>query len=196
MAVADDIRAVRDRVLVELTAADDYYTDTQVAWEIIRTSVKAGTKFTNRNAATGTATTEAELVGKSRGYVPGQLPEATFQQFLSIFENFFFDLLRLWLIAYPQNLGAKKVDFKTILEAPDKDAITLHVVNKELNEILYERPAGWFIYLEERAKLGCPTTDDIDRIAEATASRDVLVHNRGVASKMYVAKPGILARST
>src|SRR5206468_2578675 len=110
------------------------------------------------------------------------------------FENFFFDLLRLWLLAYPQSLAGKQVDFKAVLEAPDKDAIALLVVNKELNELLYDRPAAWFAYLEGKAKLGCLTSDEIDRFAEAKASRDVLVHNRGVATKTYESKAGKQAR--
>ena len=57
-----------------------------------------------------------------------QLAQATFQQFISIFENFFFDFLRLWLQAYPQNLFGKKLDFKAAWEAPDKDAITLWTI--------------------------------------------------------------------
>jgi hypothetical protein len=48
--------------------------------------------------------------------------------------------------------------------------------------------------LDDKVKLGCPTADEIDRIAEAKASRDVLVHNRGVASKTYESKAGKLAR--
>ncbi len=139
-------------------------------------------------------TTQADLAGKSSAYVTQQVAEATFQQFISIFESDFFDLLRLWLLAYPQNLIGKKVDFKAILDAPDKEAITLQVVSKELNEILYDRPMGWFAYLEDKAKLGCPTPDEIERIAEAKASRDALVHNRGVASKTYESKAGKLAR--
>ena len=156
--------------------------------------IQAGAAFSVRNTATGTVTTQADLAGKSRGYVVEQLAEATFQQFISIFENYFFDLLRLWLMAYPQNLIGKKVDFKAVLDAPDKDAITLLVVNKELNDILYDRPTGWFAYLEDKAKLGCPTPDEIEKIAEAKASRDVLVHNRGVAGKTYESKAGKLAR--
>ena len=194
MALADDIRALRDRVLADLNAAHDYYTDTQIAWQIVHEAVQAGTAFSIQNAVTGTVTTQANLTGKARGYVKEQLAEATFQQFISIFENYFFDLLRLWLITYPQNLIGKKVDFKAVLDAPDKDAITLLVVNKELNEILYDRPAGWFAYLEDKAKLGCPTPDEIENIAEAKASRDVLVHNRGVAGKTYELKAGKLAR--
>jgi len=194
MALAEDIRALRDRALADLHAAHDYYTETKIAWRIVHKVVQAGHTFSIRNLITGTVTTQAELAGKARGYVAEQLAEATFQQFVAIFENYFFELLRLWLLAYPQNLIGKKVDFKAILDAPDKDAITFLVVSKELNELLYERPTGWFAYLEDKAKLGCPTADEIDRIAEAKASRDVLVHNRGVASKTYQSKAGKLAR--
>jgi hypothetical protein len=194
MALADDIRALRDRVLADLNSAHDYYTDTTIAWDMVRQVIAAGQTFSVRNMITGTVTTQADLAAKASGYVAGQLAEATFQQFISIFENYFFDLLRLWLLAYPQNLFGRKVDFQAVWDAPDKDAITLLVVNRELNEILYERPAAWFAYLEDRAKLGCPTADEIDRIAEAKASRDVLVHNRGVAGKTYTSKAGTLAR--
>jgi len=194
MALADDIRGLRDRVLADLNGSHNYYTDTKIAWDIVRRVIAAGHTFSIRNMTTGTVTTQAELASKAREYVAEQLAEATFQQFISIFENFFLDLLRLWLMAYPQSLSGKKVDLQVVLDAPNKDAITLMVVNKELTEILYERPTGWFKYLGDKVKLGCPTPDEIDRIAEAKASRDVLVHNRGVASKIYEAKAGRLAR--
>lgn len=194
MALADETAALRDRALIALNAAYDYYTDTKIAWDLVCQVIAAGHRFSIRNQLTGTLTTHTDLANRSMGYVTEQLAEATFQQFISILENYFFDLLRLWLLAYPQNLIGKKVDFKVILDAPDKDAITSLVVNRELNAILYERPTGWFAYLEDKAKLGCPRPAEIDQIAEAKASRDVLVHNRGVASKTYEAKAGKLAR--
>jgi hypothetical protein len=194
MALADDIRAVRDRALADLNAAHDYYTDTKIAWRIVQKFVQSGGAFSSRSMATGTVTTQAELASKARGYVVEQLAEATFQQFVSIFEYYLFDLLRLWLMAYPQSLIRRTVEFKAVLDAPDKDAITLLVVTKELNEISYDRPTAWFAYLEEKTKLGCPTQDEIERIAEAKASRDVLVHNRGVVGKTYELKAGKLAR--
>jgi hypothetical protein len=194
MGLANDIESLRDRVLADLSAAHDYYADTQIAWRIVHNAVQVGAKFTHRNRATRTVSTQADLAAKARGYVKVQLAEATFLQFMSIFEDFFFDLCRLWLLSYPQNLFGRKVDFKAIWESPDKDALALLVVNKELNEVLYERPTGWFAYLEDKVKLGCPTADEIDRIAEAKASRDVLVHNRGIAGKTYELKAGTLAR--
>src|SRR5579862_7773546 len=112
MALAGDIQTLRDRVLAELNAAHDYYTDTKIAWDIVRQFTAAGRMFTIQNKATGTTTTQADLAGKARGYVAEQLTDATFQQFIAIFENYFFDLLHLWLMAYPKNLSGKKVDFK------------------------------------------------------------------------------------
>jgi hypothetical protein len=194
MALGNDLRALGDRALADLNAAHDYYADTLAAWKFVEDKVKAGATFTNQNPATGTVTPQGDLVARAVKYVAGPLAEATFQQFLAIIETFVLDLLRLWLLAYPQGLGAKQVLFKDILDAPDKDSVTLLVVNRELNDILYQRPKDWFANLEARVKLGCPTADEIDQIAEAKASRDVLIHNRGVANKIYLVKAGKLAR--
>jgi hypothetical protein len=194
MALDDDIRALRDRALAELAAAHDYYTDTKMAWQIVHNVIQAGQKVTIRNLTTGSVTGEAQLAEKALGYVAGDLARATFQQFVSIFENFFFDFLRLWLMAYPQSLGGKELQFKTVLDAPDKEGVTIYVVNKELNEIAYERPREWFAYLETRAKLGCPAPEEIERIGEAKASRDILAHNRAIANRIYESKAGKFAR--
>ncbi len=216
MTLADEIRALRDRALAELKGAHDYYSDTKIAWGIVRESVRAGNRFTIRtfpdvaialeppmgegsssvlrSNQTGTVTTETELVGRARDYIKRQLPEATFQQFISIFEAFVVDLMRLWLFSYPGSLSKKQVDFGTVLELPDRDAITWFVVDKELNEITYKLPAEWFEYMDEKMTLGLPTKEEIAKFTEAKASRDVLVHNRGIANKIYESKAGKLAR--
>jgi hypothetical protein len=194
MALAEEFRALRDRALAELAAAHDYYANTKMAWRIVQQIIQGGRKFTIRNTVTGTVTREAELAEKARAYVVVDLAQATFMQFVSIFEHFFFDLLRLWLMAYPQSLSSKEILFKTVLDAPDKEGVTLYVVNKELNEIAYERPREWFAYLEARARLGCPAAEEIERIGEVKASRDILAHNRGTANKIYESKAGKAAR--
>jgi hypothetical protein len=193
MALADEIRKLRDRALADLNAVHDYYTDTKLAWDIVDEYIAAGKTIAALNIVTGTQTTEAGLRGKAQLYVR-HLAEATFQQFISIFEDFLIDLLRLWLQAYPQSLSNKTVTFEDILHAADKDAIISHVINRQLYAMGHDRPAEWFTYLEKLAKLGCPTQAEIERIAEAKASRDLLVHNRGVANETYEDKAGKLAR--
>ncbi len=194
MALEAEIRALRDRVLADLDSAHDYYSDTKIAWRLVHKIVASGHRFTVRNPITGTVATQTDLAAKARAYVARQLTEATFQHFISTFESFFFDLLRCWLTAYPRSLGGKQIDFKTVLDAPDKEAVTQLVVAKELNEVLYDRPAGWFAYLQDRVKLDCPSPVEIERVAEAKASRDALVHNQGIASWTYETKAGRLAR--
>src|SRR5258706_14383808 len=105
MALADDIRSLRDRVMADLNRSHDYYTETKIAWDIARRAIAAGHAFSVQNITTGTVTTQVELAGKARGYVTEQLAEATFQQFISMFENFFLDIVRLWLMTYPQSLS-------------------------------------------------------------------------------------------
>lgn len=188
------IEGLRDRVLMELNAAHDYYLDTSIAWVLVEKMVESGFRFTIRNRATGSTTSQVELVSKAIGYIDKQLAEAVFIQFLSQFEIFVVDLLRLWLVEYPRSLGNKQISFKQILDSVDKDAIVVLMVDKEINELLYERPTTWFEYLEEKLKIDPPRSDAIERIAEAKATRDVIVHNRGIVNKIYEIKSGRFAR--
>src|SRR5437764_10927340 len=64
MALADEIRALRDRVLADLNDAHDYYTDTKIAWDIVRQVIAVGHTFSIRNMTTGTVSTQADLASK------------------------------------------------------------------------------------------------------------------------------------
>ncbi len=194
MALSGDIRTLRNRILADLNAAHDYHEDSKAAWSIVAKAIVAGEKLSIQNVMTGTVTTEAGLAAKAQVYIVEHLSEGTFQQFLSIFEGFLHDFLAMWLTAFPGSLGGKTVSFKVVLEAPDKAAVVQSVILREVNELLYSRLSEWFQYLESKAQLGCPTEDEIEQLAEAKATRDVLVHNRGVANRTYVIKAGTLAR--
>jgi len=194
MSLHDDVRALGDRCKGELIHAHDYFANAKAAWEFVGNGIAKGDSFTNHNPTTGSKVDGSGLAPLISGYLAKELTEATFQQFISIFESFLFDFLRLWLTAYPQSLYGRTIDFRDIHELGDMESVTLHIVNKRLNEISYERPARWFEYLNERVKLACPTNEEIERFSEAKASRDVLIHNRGVVGKVYLAKSGSLAR--
>jgi hypothetical protein len=194
MALADDLQALSTRTLSALEASHDYYTYTKRVWRLLQQIIREGRKFTFRNPTTGTRVDEQVLLGRAQLYVTDYLMSATFQHFVSLFEDFVFELLRCWLAAYPASLSRKQIEMGAILKAPDKGAIVLTVVDKELNELKYERLADWFAYLERLTHLGCPTADEIEKLAEIKASRDVLVHNNGIANATYVSKAGGRAR--
>lgn len=194
MTLADNIEALTTRTLSALAASHDYYTYTKRMWRLLQRIVKKGRTFTLRNVTTGTKVNEQELFRRSQDYVTDYLMSSTFQHFVSLFEDFIFELLRAWLVAYPASLAKKQIELGAILQAPDKAAIVLTVADKELNELKYGRLADWFVYLERLTRLGFPNADEIENLAEIKASRDVLVHNKGIANTTYVSKSGVRAR--
>lgn len=195
MALPDQIQSLLTGTLNALDASHDYYTHTRAMWHLTRRSVGQGRKFRVGSSLTGSSVDEQTLMRLSRDYLENHLRPSTFLHFVSVFESFVFDLLRLWLSAYPASLAEKELRFRTVLNAPNLAAVTLVVVDRELNELKYERVADWFAYLERRAKLGCPTAADIDNLTEIKASRDILLHANAVANAIYVAKAGSRAVS-
>jgi hypothetical protein len=137
------------------------------------------------------------MAALAEGYVGRYLNESVFQHFIALFEDFVFEFLRLWLSAYPggiPNKAKKQVDLAMVIDAPNRESILQFMIARELNELKYERPKTWFRYLNDRVKLGCPSDEQIDRLAEIKASRDILAHNRGVVNPTYLEKAGKYAR--
>ncbi len=197
MPLAGEIQDHSNRVITELLAGHDYYVHTKLAWRMVQHHVAEGRSFRFDNPVTGSTQGEAELIGLSQTYVTRYLAESVFQHFVALLEDFVFGLLELWLSAHPGGIprkDEKSVDFATIMEAPDKDAIVRFVVARELDGLKYKRPVAWFRYLNERVKLGGPTEEQVERLAEIKASRDILAHNRGVVNETYLDKAGSRAR--
>jgi len=195
MSLRDNIAAHTRGILADLESAHDYFENSKTAWRIVQQYVDDGGKLKVDNATTGSVTTELELPGKAQLYVRQYLASSTFQQFVSLFEDFLFGVMRLWLLAYPQSLGRKQISVSVVLEASDLDAVKLAAVNRELNELNYKKVREWFTYLNGLVNLECPTAEEIDRLAEIKATRDVTVHNRGIASPTYEEKAGPLGRA-
>lgn len=188
MALIDEITPLRDDCLSSLDASHNYYAHTKSAWRLVQQMVRQGHKVTIRNQATGNTVDETELSGLAQNYVTGYLASATFQHFVSLFEQFVFDFLREWLTEYPRSLSGNQLQFRAVLDSADKNEIVATVVQKEVLGLAYKRLADWFAYLDKIAQLGCPTQDQIQRLAEIKASRDVLVHNNGISNSIYVDK--------
>lgn len=194
MTLREQIANLREESLRALDASHNYYVHTGSAWRLIQRLVKQGHKFTVSNQATGSTIGEAELSGLAQGYITGYLASATFQDFVAIFERFFFEVVKAWLIKYPGNLAGKELKFRIVLDSASTEDTVAAVVAREVHGLSYQRVPKWFEELEKLVKLGCPNQDEIARLAEIKASRDVLVHNNGVANSIYIDKSMGLAR--
>ncbi len=194
-----EIQALLDRIHADLRASHDYYHHARLSWGLLRARARAGGKFAVRNPTTGTIANAAQLANLSRSYESVHLAESVFQHFVALFEDFIFELLRLWLSAYPggiPNKGSKPVELAKVIHLPDRAAILGYVIDRELNSLKYERPTAWFRYLNDRVKLGCPTDDQIAHLVEIKATRDILAHNRGIVNQTYLDKAGSRSRYT
>jgi hypothetical protein len=117
------------------------------------------------------------------------------QQQIALFEHFFFDLIRVLLMDRPERISKKKhIDYATILESDTKEDIIQRLIDRELNEIKYKNVSEWFIYLNSLVKLPDMPLDTLEKVAEAKATRDILVHNAGIVNKIYLEKSGQAAR--
>jgi hypothetical protein len=193
VSLADAVRDLMDRVQADLTASHVNFEDTKAVWRLVGQLNDMGHSYDIQNPDSSTPIPSRDLALRAQGYVRVYLAESVFQQFVSLFEDFVFELLRLWLSAYPAgipNKDKKPVELAATIDALDKDAIIDLVIQRELNALRYERPTAWFRYLNDRVKLYCPTDEQIEQLAEIKASRDIPIHNRRIVNETYIQKSG------
>ena len=176
-----------------MTRVLDYYYQSRDVWELIDADTLTGRTFTSTNKVNGTTADQAAIVPRIPSYVDDYLTPAVFQQLITIFEAFFFDLLALWLTAHPGSLYRKPVELEAVLTT-DRDVLLQTVIGRELNDVKYRRVAEWVEYLRKLVKVTIVTDDEAAQLAEVKASRDILVHSQGIVNAVYLAKAGSHAR--
>jgi hypothetical protein len=134
-------------------------------------------------------------------YIDSDLYNNLLVAIVSQCESFLFDVLRLVLRAYPQKITMniqgveqkRAVDIEMILNASDIDEVRCNLVEQRLHSISYAKPADYLCFLNRVAQV---TTDD-DAFAayiEIKATRDIIIHNGGIANAAYIEKAGPKAR--
>jgi len=200
------LTSLRERTVREFCACMEFKAFTHIAYEM-------ATDLAKRPDVVGEITIGYDAFAKEFGIanrvvnlkeMPKDFARAKEGNFLpmihqyqvALFEHIFFDVLRLILINHPLLLpGKRQVEYSIILKASNKDEIVSQLIDRELNEVKYKGVSDWFDYLE-KANSSCKTpAEDIARIAEAKATRDILAHNAGIVNNIYLLKAGQLARA-
>jgi hypothetical protein len=194
MSMSDDLRAIAERANRELDAVHDFFEHSQIVWKSFKTVVGEGHRLVADNPATGSRIDQDGLVELAPQYIRNYLATFTFRQFVSTFEVFLFGFLHRLLLHNPWQFSQKQLDFSTVLKAASRDEIISEMILKQLNELKYEQLREWFAAMNRTIKLDCPTEDEIERLAEVKATRDILEHNAGVANETYCRKAGKKAR--
>ena len=105
------------------------------------------------------------------------------------------DLIRQVVFRYPNKLSAKRqLPLTKVLEARSIEEIHLTAVNLLINELGYKSPKDFAEEVEQILSVNLLECPSYHRYIEMKATRDILLHNQGIANEVYVAKAGSHAR--
>lgn len=124
-----------------------------------------------------------------------QLPINGIYQLVTTIEAMFCDILRLTLIEFPQKISNKrKLDFEIVLEAKSLDEIKFSLVNLVINELSYKSPKDFAEEFNKYVGINLLENPIFHKYIELKATRDIYIHNQGIANDIYLTKAETLSR--
>jgi hypothetical protein len=111
-------------------------------------------------------------------------------QLVAITEASFTDIVRA-VCKFPQKLGGKRsISLQTVLESRTVEELHIKATDNLLNELSYKSPADFSEAVQSLLSLNLLECPAFHKYMEIKASRDIFIHNRGVANETYVRKAG------
>jgi len=148
------------------------------------------------NGRTGTNLDTKCVADYAMEYLDDELPRVVLYQTVSHFEAFIFDLLRLLFLNNPFAMKSEQtLTANEILEKRNWENLTRGLIENKLHGLQYKNVRDWFTVLDGILKSPPVSKQDIERLAELKASRDLVAHNQGRVNETYIRKAGALARA-
>lgn len=124
-----------------------------------------------------------------------KLPIDAIYQLVTITETMLNDLLRAILIEFPKKIPNKrKLDIDQVLACDNLDQIKLAIVDTILNEFAYKSPKEYADEFNFYTGVKLLENPVFHQYIELKATRDIHIHNKGLANEIYLNKAGVLAR--
>jgi len=99
------------------------------------------------------------------------------------------DLIRRIVLEFPAKLGSKRqIALKEVLEANSLRDLHIRATDALLNELSYKSPREFAIEAEKVLSLNLLECPSYHSYIEMKATRDVLIHNKGIANDTYASK--------
>jgi hypothetical protein len=144
--------------------------------------------------------TDAELKDIYAHFTSNGLFEAFLVNSVSQFESFLADVIIKFLTHYPLRItetvqgmpACPNISPRDLVAAANKDELLQRVFSDHVDNVFRQRPSLYMAYL---AKLLSVKTDpSFADYYEVCATRDLVVHNNGIANALYIEKAGAKAR--
>lgn len=190
-------RALGAQATTQIEKLQDFHVLTGHSYGRYKEMVEAGhVTGSVTNVRTNSSMKVDEVASLLMTYLDDELPSVVIYQIISSFEWFFFEFLAQLLRHNPHaSAQDRHVTVKEVIDAPDKGALLERIIDMELQKLRFKRVEEWFEYLSRVINLPDLQAEDIGRLAELKATRDILAHNAGVANEIYLTKAGDNARA-
>lgn len=124
-----------------------------------------------------------------------QIPINGIYQLVIIIEATLGDLVRKVVARYPNKLSTKRqISTQKVLEANSIEELHVTAIDSLLNDLSYKSPREFASELESILSINVVECPAYHHYIEMKATRDILIHNQGIANETYVAKAGSHAR--
>ncbi len=116
-------------------------------------------------------------------------------QLAMLVEAMLSDIVRKIVLAYPGKLGSKKqVGLASVLKANSLEELRYQATNSLINELSYKSPRDFAVEVKKFTSVNLLECPAYHIYMEMKATRDGLIHNRGIANEIYESKAGSHAR--
>lgn len=123
------------------------------------------------------------------------LPLNGVYQLVTNVEALFSDLVQILLLKYPEKIGKKKkIPLSSLLGASSLEEIHLRIVGSYLNDLNYKSPKDFADSVSEIFSINLLEIPSFHSYVEIKATRDIFIHNRGMANEIYREKSGSHSR--
>lgn len=152
---------------------------------------------------------EKEVDGKVNYYFPGfpkkvtdQLEKMELQEkqksilysgslmlLITYFENLISKIFKKDFIDHPQkiSLDSKSVPYKILEESGSIEEVKEHLIDIEVNSMMYKSLSDWIDYLKKNRKLELSfISENLKILKEIMARRNLFVHNDGIINQIYL----------
>lgn len=136
-----------------------------------------------------------QLLSKYQFLAFHQLSVNALVQLVTIVETMLGDIVRAVVVRYPQKLGGKRnLSIQTVLESTSIEEVHLRATDALLNELAYKSPTEFSEAMQQLLSVNLLECPAFHRYMEVKATRDIFIHNRGIANDVYIRKAGSHAR--
>ena len=163
--------------------------------EVIEVSYPVGYTPTKQPILSRKKYSKEDLIQTYNFLALEQLPLNGIFQLVVLMESMFSDIIREIILKYPKKISEKKtIDAKLVFNSSSIEELYLYIADTVVNDLSYKLPKEFSEEFRKYSNINLLECSSFHKYIELKASRDILIHNKGIANETYARKSNSHAR--